>query len=530
MVELDKTQSSDKKLLLLAGFMFSCLFVLAAGLWRVQVMQSKQYVDRMNDQYKVLVRVPPVRGKIFDAQNLPLAENRPSFTINLYFEELRELWREEYFKLKKARLAAIESEEKRKRSLRSKERDEINKQARFNVIERVVSELGVIMGEDLSISREDFEKHYIQQLSMPLPVMTDVSLAHATRFLESSSLPAGFEIDYQPMRTYPYGDLASQTLGFVRRKKEYSDKLADNTKYQLPDYEGIAGLESHFDEDLRGTPGIKNVTVNYLGYCIGESIATPPKPGKNLYLTLDADIQRVAQEAIATANGPDTKGAVVVMDSYSGDLIALASNPGFNPNDFVPQISSQKYNDYLRAEDPTFKTFRNRCVSERYQPGSVFKIVVSMGLLESDFFNPDEIIDTMWVYASGSANSGIRIKDTAAPGQYNFIRAFKKSSNYYFVEMGLKLGRESMVNISKRLGFDQRTQLPIMQGAAGIIPSDEYLSKHRIRATTGLTANLSIGQGEIDVTPLHIAQLMACIANNGRIPQPRLVSAIESQA
>lgn len=527
MLELDNTHSLDKKLLILAVFMFTCILVLAGGLWRVQILSSKEYEQQMLKQYSVSVRVPAVRGKILDRDGKSLADNRPSFTVNLYLEELRELYQEEYVPVKDQMYKTILEKEGKERRLTSGERAQINKDARFNVMQRLINKLSLIMEEDLSISAKTFENHYNRQLSMPLAVMTDISLRHTTRFLEAVDMPPGFDLDTQPIRTYPQNDLASQTLGYMTRMRNYSGNDEPQTKYQLPDYAGVAGLEGYFEEELRGKPGVKNITVNYLGYRTGENITVEPTPGKNIHLTLDSDIQRAAQEALLRGN-PDRKGAVVVMDSSSGDLLAMASAPGYNPNDFIPKISTEKWLTINPTDDPSLKKLRNRCHAERYQPGSIYKIAVALTLLESDDFDPEEELSTSWIYTYGTQPNQIRIRDTAPPGQYNFVRAFKKSSNYYFVEKALKIGRRPIIEFSKGFGFDQPTDLPLLQSATGIIPTDEYISKHRLSWTLGRTANLAIGQGEIDLTPLHISQMMACIANGGRIPKPRLVTKIES--
>lgn len=510
----------------MAGLMFLGLLILSIGLWRVQIVNADLYTERKDEQYHVTVRIPAVRGKILDSQGLPLADNRTSFTLNLYLEELRELYQDEYGPVKQATLDRIQAQEGRLRGLTSAERAQINRDARFNVMDRLLRQMSEIMGEELSISRREFENHYNQKLSMPLAVMTDISLSHATRFFETTEIPPGFDIDEQPMRKYPFGNLASQTIGHMTRISGHRKDTTLSTKYQLPDFEGSTGLEKYFEEELKGKPGVMNVTVNYLGYRTDSRISTEPTPGSNIHLTIDADIQRVAQEALEDAM-PNTRGAAVVMEPSNGNLLALASVPGFDPNDFVPAISTplwQKYND------PIEKTFRNRCTSERYQPGSVFKIVVAMALLEDPDFDPDQLIETSKVFRRGHGSGLINIKDTAPAGSYNLVDAFKKSSNYYFVETGLRLGREKMVEMADLFGFDDRTSLPIMQGASGILPTDEYIEKHSTYGwTLGRTANLSIGQGEIDVTPLHIAQMMACIANRGKIPKPRLVSSIQAQ-
>lgn len=528
MLERNTNNAFDNKLIVLGVFMLLCMSVLIGGLWKVQILSSKEYEEKMLKQYGVSVRIPAVRGKILDANGKAMAENRPSFTVNLYLEELRELYQAEYLPVRNAFKNKILKQEGKDRRLKAFEYAEINKTARYNVIQRLVGQLNKIMNEDIEISSKAFENHYNSQLSMPLAIMTDISLNKTSRFLETVSLPPGFDIDVQPLRTYPLGDVAAQTLGHMKRITSHHQNNEDPaTKYQLPDYEGVAGLERHFEKELRGKPGVKNITVNYLGYRTGEEIIIQPSPGKDLHLTIDSDIQKAAQDALLRRD-PNLRGAAVVMDCKSGDLMAIASVPSFNPNDFIPKISQSKWDAITRPDDPSLKKMMNRSYALRYQPGSVFKIVIAMALLESEDFNPDDLLQTYWVFSRGERPNQIRVRDTAAPGEYDFIRAFKKSSNYYFVQHGLKVGRRNIIDISHKLGLEGQINLPVSQGARGIIPSDDYLSKSGIQWTAGRTANLSIGQGELDLTPVHVAQIVAAIGNNGKIPKPRLVTKLAS--
>lgn len=526
MRSLENNPKLDKKLLLLATAMLACLMVLIVGLWNVQVVDRDEYEKQMQKQYSVSVRLPSVRGKILDVDGNPLAENRPSFTINLYLEELRGLYQKEYYPVKKEMLQQIAADEGIERGLTSRERSQVNKRARYNVMQRLIGQLGEIMEEEISISEKEFENHYNRQLSMPLPVMPDISLAQTTKFLESVSIPPGFEIDIQPVRTYPQGDLASQTLGYMIRRRDHEGDDGLETKYQLQDYKGVAGLEGYFEEALKGKPGIKNITVNYLGYRTSENIAIEPIAGKDVHLTIDSDIQRAAQNALLKTD-KNRKGAVVVMDSRNGDLLALASVPGYDPNQFIPRISHEEWEKINPPHNPGLKKLRNRSHAERYQPGSIYKIAVALALLESDDFDPENSISTQWVFVQGERPNQIRIRDTAAAGEYNFIKAFKRSSNYYFVDHGLNIGRRAIIGLSQSFGFHRPIELPLLQSAQGIIPTDEYIKKRGMRWTAGRTANLAIGQGEIALTPVHIAQMMCSIANNGHIPKPRLVISIQ---
>jgi penicillin-binding protein 2 len=275
------------------------------------------------------------------------------------------------------------------------------------------------------------------------------------------------------------------------------------------------GVEGAFDSDLRGKAGVKSVLVNSLGYRQSEDIWTPAEPGKNVVLTLDLTLQQAAENALRTL-GTDTRGAIVVLDPNTGDLLALASAPAFDPNKFIPAISEQEYTKLTHA---TLRPQINRATQENYQPGSIFKIVTSLAALDAGL-DPEETI-----YNPGHIFIVRReIRDEAMPGVYNFRRGFIKSSNTYFVTNGLRAGIENLVRIGQRLHLGERTGLPTGQEVSGNLPSTRRI---RVGWTAGDTANISIGQGEIDVTPLQMAIMTAAIANGGKVLYPRLVSRIQ---
>jgi penicillin-binding protein 2 len=295
----------------------------------------------------------------------------------------------------------------------------------------------------------------------------------------------------------------------------------------MPDYRGDLGTEWGYDQELRGKAGVKSVLVNSLGYRQSEQIWTPAEPGKNVVLTIDSHIQKVAETALENAmSNRVVRGAVVVMDPNTGDLLALASAPSFDPNAYIPRLTTEAAR---KIYDPVFKPQMNRATQQNYAPGSIFKIATAAVLLENGI-DPNRryhVQPDPYKPSHGCIYIGRRkIEDTAPPGEYNFRRAFIRSSNSYFITNGLRAGIEDLVELGHRLHLGERSGLRTRQETPGHLPS---LKRIRTSWFDGDTANLCIGQGELSITPLQMAVMVAAIANGGKVLYPRLVDRVEPQ-
>lgn len=503
MLIFDQLKKNDPQLRALSWLVLGAMGVLLVGLWYVQVFSHREFTENLRAQSFRTVRIPAIRGRILDRQGRPLAENRPSYNVCLFLDELRAQFKAEWARsrpsgwLPRARRLELES------------------QARYRVASNLAFRVGAILGQPVRLEYEAFCRHYAQQLALPLPVVTDLDTAQIARFQEHPGGLPGVDLDIQPVRYYPHRSTAAHVLGYLVRDDSSAVDEDAFFNYRLPDYRGRVGIEGAFDQDLRGKAGVKSVLVNSLGYRQAEDIWTPAEPGRNVVLTLDLGVQQAAESALRTL-GSDTRGAVVVLDPHSGDLLALASAPAYDPNAFVPAITPQ---EYARLSDPALRPQINRATQENYQPGSIFKIVTALACLESGL-NPNEVI-----YNPGYIYVGRRfINDLAPPGPYDFKRAFLKSSNTYFITNGLQAGIEAIIRIGQRLHLGERTGLPTGQEVPGNLPS---LRRVRAGWSPGDTANICIGQGEVDVTPLQMALMAAAIANGGKVLWPRLVSRIE---
>jgi penicillin-binding protein 2 len=530
MLIFDQLKKDDPHLRWLTVMVLTGLLVLAAGLWWVQMVSARDYQANLQMQSFRTVRIPALRGKIVDRNGTVLAENRAIYNVSLYLEELRKdfalAYSKEVGRIRKELKAEREAEEKRlKRSLTkaeakrfvlsSERQGELQKEARYAVASNTVAAVSRLLGVNQSLNRTNFERHYNQTRALPLPIITNLNPVQIAMFEEQCSGLRGADVDMQSMRIYPFQTTAAHVLGWVRRNDDSVEGDDAFFSYRLPDYKGELGMEHAWDKELRGKAGSKSVLVNSAGYRQTENVWSTAEPGANVVLTLDVKLQQKAERALQIF-GPTTRGALVVMDVESGDLLALASSPTVNPN---YTIQGYPPGEWERRSDERLAPEKNRATQENYSPGSIFKTVVGIAIVEAGI-DPNEMI-----YNSGFAHAGPRlIKDLAPPGNYNFRTALMHSSNTYFITNGFRAGIESIIRLGQRLHLGERIGLQTRQETPGSLPSlHTVTSNWRV----GDTANLCIGQGPIAVTPLQMAIMTAAIANGGKVLWPRLVDRIE---
>lgn len=535
MLVVDQLKKNDPPLRVLSLAVLAGLLVLGAGLWWVQVVSSRSYQSRLETQSFRTVRVPAVRGKILDRNGVALAESQPSFTLGLYLEDLSPQFQAEYRRLRPMRVvtntpplwkrwlgaSAITTQRVR---LSREEVAALEWEARSRVVSNTVQELGRQLQLPAAFDRSAFVNHYQSRRALPYPVMDKLDPAQVARFEEQSLGTLGANLEIQSLRVYPFKTAAAHVLGYLLQNSSSAHGEEADFDYRLPDYRGEIGIEAGYDPDLRGVAGGKSMLVNYLGYKQGESFWRPAEPGHNVMLTLDVKLQQAAERALLQV-GDHVRGAVVVMDVTNGDILALASAPAFVPAAFVPRVS---HNVWTNLNNEKTRPLINRATQENYAPGSIFKPVVALACLENGL-NPKETYRVQPDPARpnrGCIFVGRRkIEDTAPPGDYDFRRALLRSSNAYFVTNGIRYGIANIVTLAQRFHFGERMKLPTRQETPGHLPSLGRVTSGGWR--DGDTANICIGQGEIDVTPLQMAVMTCAIANGGKVFWPRLVERIE---
>ena len=530
MLIFDQLKRNDPQLRVVTGVVLGGLCVLLAGLWWVQIVSAQDYQDSLQTQSYRTVRVPAVRGKILDRNGFILAENRPTYNLSLYLEEMREAFAKEYTSLRPVRVVTnggpfwkrwigLGGAKTQYVRLRKPEMEALTWRSRYVAASNLVSQVSQRLDQPVVLDAVSFERHYKNSLALPYPVMSNLVPMQIARFEEQCFNYTGLDLEVQSRRVYPYQTTACHLLGYLQRDDRSVAGEEALFSYWLPDYRGVLGIEAGYDRELRGTAGAKSVLVNNVGYRQTENVWSAAEPGHSVVLTLDLRVQQAAERALQGVFGPNTLGAVVVMDVNSGDLLALASSPTVNPNH---PIQGYPPGEFERRDDPKLRPVINRATQENYQPGSIFKTVVAMACLE-DGLDPAEEINNPGFY---KPRHGKAIPDLASPGMYDFRRALKKSSNTYFIKQGLKTGPEKIVRIGQRLHLGERTGMATRQEVPGNFPSIPRVTS---RWSEGDTANLCIGQGDVDVTPLQMAVLTSAIANGGKVWWPRLAARIQTQ-
>lgn len=479
----DLLSEEQLRLRLLFGIMLIAFGVLLAALWRMQVAHGTMYQRDLVRQSVRRVRLPGMRGRIFDRAGRCLADNRPSYCVAIYLEELR----------------------------RPGKWDRT-----IDRVDALIDRLAGVLELPRQVEREDIRTHIRKRLPLPFTAWRDVDEIAIARLAENVSGEPGVDIVVEAVREYPYDVSACHLLGYVGRAEQ---KQAEDEPYHyyLPEMGGKAGLEKTFDGVLRGEPGGRLVRVDVSGFRHDDLAEREPHNGMNLKLTLDLGVQEAVEKALQ-----GRPGAAVVVDPRNGDVLAMASVPGFDLNDFTPAISSERWKTLM--EDAAHPLV-NRTVAGAYAPGSTFKPVVALAAVENDKGTPQTSFSCPGYFTLGSARFNCWYH--RGHGLLDMEQALEHSCNVYFFRLGLQCGPEPISHMATALGFGRKTELAVDYEVAGLVPNDAW--KRRTQNDgwrDGDTCNMSIGQGALLVTPVQMAMYTAAIANSGRLYRPRVVSDI----
>lgn len=509
MIVFDQLKRNDPHLRAVTLGSLVGMAILLAGLWWVQVVSHRHYSENQKAQSFRTVRIPAVRGKILDRHGTALAENQPSYNVILYLDELREEFKREWARTRPPRTVRLTLAQRRT----------LEAQTRYRVASNVVQQVSDALGQPVPFAYEFFMRHYTNQLALPVPVLQNIDAAQVARLLEGRQSPRGIDLEVQPLRFYPGASMAAHVLGYLMPDNRSMEGEAADFNFRLPDYRGHVGVEGQFDTELRGKAGVKSVLVNSLGYRQSENIWSPAEPGKNVVLTLDAEIQQATEKALQSIHLSQARGAAIVLDPNTGDILALASLPAYDPNWFIPKMTTETWR---WMSDEHLKPQLNRTFYASYAPGSIFKIVTGLSALDHGLDPAEKLYNPGQIRVAGRARP---IDDLAKAGEYNFRDAFIHSSNTYFISNGIRYGNiAGIVRLAQRLHLGERTGIMPRQEVPGNFPKTAHQRRGWVDADT---AHICIGQGEINATPLQMALLVAAVANGGKVLWPRLVDRIE---
>ena len=430
--------------------------------------------------------IPAPRGQITDRNGQPLAQNRVSHNLSIVFPTPLDF----------------------------------TDQQIIQYVERQISLAKTLTSRPINWSTEGAIQHYRNRGVIPFDIANDLPETEVQSL--KKNLPEGLTLRATYVRFYPQGQLAGHVVGYTGRTSGSNTKTLQNADLLWPDSEGRDGLELTFDDQLRGKMGQLHLIFDKNGRVTGQNIAVAPEPGYNVVTTLDMDMQRLAEKILQKRC--KRGGALVVVDPHTGEVLAMASWPTFNPNDFVPTISQEKF-EKLNS-DPNIPLLP-RAFRSAYPAGSTFKVFVGVAGFESHKLAPDDEFGCPASLDIG--NLVFHNWRKSDGGDLNFRDALTQSCDTWFYQLGLKLGAPVMVEWAQRLGLGQRTGILLNGEAEGRIPTDQYMQvTYRRHFLPGDLANFSIGQGDILVTPLQMAQAMATVANGGTLFQSRIVRQVQT--
>lgn len=454
--------------------------LLGFRLLQLQVLQHDKYsVLAKNNSTKVSIHRAP-RGVIYDRKGKILATNKQSLSVVVYPSLLR-----------------------------SRKDQELVAQTLSSFLE--------VTSEDLT---EIFKK-MDPTTPLPLVVENDIKVEDAIRIIENQQSLPGISVEKQAIRYYPYEELGAHFLGYIGQVNSRELKNKSYKNLQLGDTIGKEGLEKTFDKSLRGINGEERVPVDRYGKTLEvDSIAQKTIKrairGQDLHLTIDIELQKVAEEAMG-----NMAGAVVAVNPQNGEIYALVSKPGFDPNIFTKPVPSKLYKRLLDT-----KAFLNRALSA-YTPGSIWKPIAALAALENGVASRYETLAV-----SGAINLGGFIFGdwTSEKGYMNLVQAIAWSRDTYFYQVAKRMKPEWIAELGRQMGAGAKTNIELVGESKGIVPDPAWKEKNLKQPWfPGNTLHYSIGQSFLLVTPLQAASFTSGIATNGSIPQLHLIKDPEKE-
>ncbi len=445
--------------------------LLAARLWQLQIIQGSDYARQAEHNRMRIIEIVAPRGTISDRNGIPLVENRPSFDVLLYRESMKDL--------------AVTT--------------------RF-------------LAAKLNISSEDLESRLDRSRATgryrPIVIKEDVSMEDISQIEAYRGDHPEIQLGREPRRLYHYGSLAAHLLGYLGEISEDELKSGKFPGAKSGSQVGRSGVERIYNRFLVGKDGERQVLVDSRGREIGLISEVDAVIGGEVQLTLDFDVQAAAEKAL-----DDRVGSIIAMNPGTGEILAMANSPSFDPNAFSTRISEHDWNELIN--DPE-SPMQNRAIQSSYSPGSVFKPIMAMaGLAEG-------VIDEEFsVRCRGSVDYYGRTYHCLATnghGRLKLEQAIARSCNIFFYEVGKRLGISSIAEHAQALGLGARTGVDLTGERGGVMPSPEWKRETRgERWYAGETISVSIGQGAVSTTPLQILRAMSVIATAGKLVTPHVL-------
>ena len=447
------------------------IVLLGLRLWQLQIRDGAYYQELARDNRTRSIILEPARGLLYDRNGELLANNVPTFQLYVSLEDVKD--RETL----KARIP---------------EYVEINPQTISDKLSRKYRRGRVKIKNGLTLK----EAALIESHRLELP---------------------GVVIQPEYQRNYPLGSYASHVIGYVGEISESQLKDSEFLDLQPGRIIGQYGVERTLDAHLLGQTGRKVIEVDAFGYAKRSLSISPPLAGNDLYLTIDIRLQRLAEDLLGKESG-----AIVALDPWNGDVLALASQPGFNPNDLSGGISPQAWQQLLQdSRHP----LTNRAIQGQYPPGSTFKIVMAAAVLDSNTMSAADALTCHGTFPFGKRV--FRDWKRWGHGTVNLTKALAESCDVYFYKAGNQMGIDPIAKYSRQFGLGAKTGIALPSERSGLVPSTQWKQQKRGEPWyPGETISIAIGQGFLTVTPIQMARVVSIVASDGQVVQPRLLKAL----
>jgi penicillin-binding protein 2 len=461
-----------RRLFILRVGLLLVMALLGLRLWHLQIYEGPYYRDLSENNRTRLVLLEPARGLIYDRQGVLLANNVPSFSLYVTLEDVKDR-------------------------------------------EVLIQQLTDLLGLDPALVRKKMMAKGSKLL--PRKIKDRMTLRDAT-LVESHRLDMpGVMIQVESQRNYPGGTTAAHLLGYVGEISADQLEKPEFMDLHQGSIVGQYGVEKSYDRYMRGTAGQKSVEVDALGHEKRAVVVEKPQAGNDLYLTIDVRLQKIAEELLGAEHG-----AIVALDPNSGDILAMASRPGFDPNVLSRELTAKQWVEIVQDEG---RPLNNRASQGQYPPGSTFKIPMAVAALETK-----TVLPSSTVFCNGGYQFGKRLyRDWKASGHgyVDLHNALVHSCDVYFYTIGQRMGIDVMAEFGKDFGLGKATGVELPSERSGIMPSTAWKQKAKNEQwLPGETISAAIGQGYVTVTPLQMASLIGTVANNGVSYRPRLVWAV----
>jgi penicillin-binding protein 2 len=499
------------RLYLLTALVLTGFGALLTRLYDFQIERREEFLQMVPGNSTVTVREPGIRGEITDRNGILLARNLRNYEISFNLEEIHKAYRAQY------------SEDPLLKRLTKK--DGMDRVDEEKDIVDIVNNWTIKRFDKLNLTKNynagALRTHYLTHRGLvPFSYRTDLTYDEFARCAEHNLELPGVYLSTRPLRQYPYGALASHVLGYIKpwEPADIPESAKRKFNHFIGDAKGIAGIEQSMDSVLRGPEGQKKLLKDEKGHIIRMIDYTKPGVGAKLTLTIDARAQLHVENVIRRAG----RAAAVVMDVNTGEVIAMAAIPDYNPNDFIPSISQARWKAYL--DNKKMDPFSNRTIKP-FTPGSTFKPPTAISGALEGMANRSFSCDGYIPFGKIKIGCWIWNQHKGSHGTLTLPKAIQQSCNPYFMKLANTIGWKAMVTGFQMVGFGKPTGIELPDESPGILPGSRAWRAANPSAsmTPAITAMLAIGQADAMATPLQLCAMASCIANGGKYFKPRLV-------